>query len=173
VSARENETIRPCRSRPKKSATATAATPTPPRSSSSRSAALESNPESAALWCLRGDLVQTVAGRDADELAHDEARTAYEQALAFDPESLHANHELGVLLDLVDDDPEGAEPLLRAAVALGGGEPSALALARVLAQLGEEQQALVVLEEAPDPTSDRVCELRDEILAGDWSPDGD
>lgn len=132
-------------------------------------AALDVSPESAPLWCVRGDLIQAAGENGPHRL--EEARVSYERALDLDPQSYRANQELGLFCDLVDDDPEAAEPFLRAAVELGAGEASYLGLARVIAQLGDERTALEVLEAAPDPYSDDVSQLRDEIISGEWSPE--
>lgn len=132
-------------------------------------AALEDEPESVALWCVRGDLVQ--AAGEGGRLPLEEALASYERALVLAPDSAKANLEIGVFHDLVGDDPEAAEPFLRAAVEHGGGEAAYVALARVLAEMDDERGALEVLEEAPDPSSDEVSQLRDEILAGEWAPE--
>ena len=96
--------------------------------------AIEKEPTSSALWILRGDLIQLM---DDDSRPLSEARGSYETAIRHDPESAQAHEELGRFIDAVEDEPAKAEPFLRKAVALGGGDSARQGLSDVLEQLKE------------------------------------
>ena len=78
-------------------------------------------PESAKLWCIRGDLIQLGAEDVPHGLA--DALTSYERAIAIDPKCIEAYEEIGHFYDAVMDDAERAKPFFHQAAALKN-EPS-------------------------------------------------
>jgi tetratricopeptide (TPR) repeat protein len=75
-------------------------------------------PQSAKLWCIRGDLILLGAGEPTHEIA--DALASYEQAIAVDPKCAEAYEEIGYFYDLVMDDEERAKPFFRQAELLKG-----------------------------------------------------
>lgn len=94
-------------------------------------------PTSAALWCLRGDLMQ-LASEDAPPL--DEVVESYLKAAELEPGNPEPLESLGHFYDGVLDDPAGAEPYFRRAIALGAGSTAEQGLAEVLEQLAAQEE---------------------------------
>jgi hypothetical protein len=67
--------------------------------------AVQKFPDSAKLWCLRGDLIQL---GPADGPGLDEALACYERAVAIDPMFAEAYEEMGHFFDAVMPDPKRA-----------------------------------------------------------------
>jgi len=80
--------------------------------------AVRAFPQSAKLWCIRGDLIQLGSGEQTYELA--DALASYQQAIAVDPNCAEAYEEIGYFYDLVMDDPESAKPYFSKAAMLNG-----------------------------------------------------
>jgi len=133
--------------------------------------ALSEHPRSAALWCLRGVLIQLGAGEEPYDLPA--VLASYQRAIEIDPTFAEAHEGIGYYHDDLFDDPRSAEPSFRAAVDCGGGEYAFVGLARVLAQLGRRDEALALLRppSCPYATCDTVREIGDEIRDGLWEPD--
>jgi tetratricopeptide (TPR) repeat protein len=96
--------------------------------------ALAAYPSSAALWCLRGDIIQLGDGT-GPELP--EALASYERAVALDPNCAEAYEEIGNYFDVIEDNPAKAESYFRKAIELDGRESAHEALADVLEQLNQ------------------------------------
>jgi Tfp pilus assembly protein PilF len=92
-------------------------------------------PKSAALWVLRGDLIQL--GPDDPTYSLNDALSSYQAALKYEPDNAEALESIGCFLDAVNNSPAEAAPYLRKAVALGGGPSAQEALAQVLEQLAQ------------------------------------
>ncbi len=97
--------------------------------------ALARFPESAALWCLRGDVHQL--GEDEDGAAFETAEASYLKAAELDPRNPEPHESLGHLYDAIFDEPARAAECFRKAIALGAGPSAHEGLAEVLAQLDE------------------------------------
>lgn len=95
-------------------------------------------PDSPRVWILRGDLIQL--SDDLGTYSLDDVVSSYLIALRHAPENVEAFESLGRFLDAVRDDPEAAEPYLRRAVELGGGESAQQALSQVLLQLKRPEE---------------------------------
>jgi tetratricopeptide (TPR) repeat protein len=80
--------------------------------------AVRAFPQSAKLWCIRGDLIQLSSEDSPYELA--DALASYERALAADPKYVEAYEEIGYYYDLVMDDEERAKPYFERAAQLKG-----------------------------------------------------
>jgi len=98
--------------------------------------ALRLFPASAALWCLRGDLVQLCD----DDTRLEEVVESYLKAAELDPRNPEPLESLGHFYDGVLDDPAAAEPYFRQAIALGAGESARDGLAEVLEQLASTDE---------------------------------
>jgi Flp pilus assembly protein TadD len=92
-------------------------------------------PASAALWCLRGDVLQL--GDEDDGAAFETAEASYLKAAELEPGNPEPHESLGRLYDAIFDEPERAADSFRRAIALGAGESAREGLAEVLAQLDE------------------------------------
>ena len=92
-------------------------------------------PSSAALWCLRGDVLQL--GDDEDGAAFENAEASYLKAAELEPGNPEPHESLGRLYDAIFDEPERAVESFRKALALGAGESAREGLAEALAQLDE------------------------------------
>jgi tetratricopeptide (TPR) repeat protein len=97
--------------------------------------ALTRFPESAALWCLRGDVHQLGEGEDG--AAYETAETSYLKAAELDPRNPEPHESLGHLYDAILDEPQRAAECFRKAISLGAGDSAREGLAEVLAQLDE------------------------------------
>jgi tetratricopeptide (TPR) repeat protein len=98
----------------------------------------------------------------------EEVLRSYKEATRIDPEWAEAYEEIGYYYDVVADDPQQAVPAFRKAIALWAGLTAYLGLARALAELGEVQAALQVLDDCPDREDPHLRELREEILERQW-----
>lgn len=133
-------------------------------------AAVAEYPQSALLWCKRGDAIL---------LTHDphtsgpprEALECYRRAAAVDPACAEAWEEIGWYLDTHEDAFSDAEAAFRRAIKLGAPASARIGLARVLAQRGERDTALDALKDAEAVTGE--CEeieaMRKEIKEGIWN----
>ena len=96
--------------------------------------AIREHPASAALWILRGDLIQ-LCDDILDDYPLEEALRSYQRASRLAPDDPEPQIEMGHYLDAIADDPGGAVPHFRAAIELGGGEAATKGLADAVAQL--------------------------------------
>jgi tetratricopeptide (TPR) repeat protein len=125
-------------------------------------------PNSAKLWCIRGDLIQLGTSEAKYELNN--ALESYERAIAVDPSFAEAYESIGFFYDAVMDDPESAEPAFRKAIEFGAGQNSYYGLARVLAELNQMEEALKILapESCPHQDDPDIKQIKDEIESGMW-----
>lgn len=129
-------------------------------------------PGSAKLWCLRGDLIQ-LSTLEAQYELEDVVRS-YEKALSVDPNCAEAYESIGYFYDAVMGDPKSAEPAFQQAIRLGKGVQSYYGLARVLAELGRDEEALRLLTPKNCPYQEEaiIVEIAEEIRTGMWSGKG-
>lgn len=126
-------------------------------------------PNSSKLWCIRGDLIQLSTVEAEYEL--EDALRSYERAAAVESASADAYTEMGYFYDAVMADPASAEHSFQKAIDLGGGVQSYYGLARVLAELNREKEALSLLMPTRCPYAEEaeILEIREEIESGMWS----
>ena len=99
--------------------------------------AVRLHPDSAELWCLRGDVILLA---DEDEgYSVDEAATSYLEANRLAPDDPEPLESLGHFYDAVMDDPREAEGFFRRALELGAGDSAREGLAEALEQLEGER----------------------------------
>ena len=98
--------------------------------------ALTQYPDSPALWCLRGNLIQL---SDGCEFSLADAKDSYLQAIALNPDYAEAYEELGHFYNAVDENLTKSEEYFRKSIALGGSEESEKGLADVLEQMGKQR----------------------------------
>lgn len=129
-------------------------------------------PNSAKLWCIRGNLIQLSSIDAGYEL--EEALRSYEKAVSVDPKCSEAYEEIGYFYDTIMDAPKAAEPFFQKAIEFGAGAPSYHGLARVLAELNRAEEAVKLLsaENCSYHATADIVELIDEIRAGTWSDKG-
>ena len=127
------------------------------------------HPQSAKLWCWRGDLIQRAALEANYEL--DDALKSYKRALEIDPSNAEAYESIGYYEDAIMSNPASAESSFRKAIELGAGRDSYYGLARVLAELNRNAEALEVISSENCPFSDtaEIEEIRTEIKEGVWN----
>lgn len=128
-------------------------------------------PESAKLWCLRGDLIQLGSAESNYKL--DDSLQSYKKALKIDPSNSEAHESIGYFYDVHSDNLESAEKSFRKAIKCGAGKDSYYGLARVLAELNRKREALEILESnnCPYCNEAEIKEIRNEISSGVWSDD--
>ena len=126
-------------------------------------------PESAKLWCWRGDLIQMAALEAGYEL--DDALKSYERALEIDPINAEAYESIGYYGDVIMSNSASAESAFRKAIELGAGRNSYYGLARVLAELNRNTEALEVIspENCLYYETDEIQEIKAEIESGMWN----
>lgn len=123
---------------------------------------LERFPESTALWCFRGVLVQL--GPEDGEHDLEEARRSFDRALEIDPGCAEANEHLGWLTYVMDGDALGSLPHFRSAVAAGAGADAAAGLIRALVELGRLGEAQRAADAAAGLSSEELEEARADLL---------
>ena len=96
--------------------------------------ALREHPRSSELLVLRGDFIQLCDGDSPDHVLS-QALVSYRRANELAPDAPEPLMEIGNYLDAVEDDPAGAVPYFQAAVAKGGGQAAADALAKAMEQV--------------------------------------
>ncbi len=128
-------------------------------------------PNSSKLWCWRGDLIQMAALEANYEL--DDALKSYERALEIDPTNAEAYESIGYYEDAIMSNPVSAESPFRKAIELGAGRDSYYGLARVLAELNRNTEALEVIssENCPYYETAEIQEIKTEIEEGVWNDD--
>lgn len=124
-------------------------------------------PQSSALWCLRGHLIQV--GEDDMEYELSEALSSYTKAIEVDPSCAEAYEAIGYYYDVVDYDPEKAMVAFERAVELGAGVDSYVGLARVMAELKQDKKGIqAFLNNSPFRDTQEVKDIWAEISDGTW-----
>jgi tetratricopeptide (TPR) repeat protein len=133
--------------------------------------AVAEHPDSAKLWCWRGDLIQIASLEAGYEL--DDALKSYERALEIDPLNAEAYESIGYYEDVIMSNSASAESPFRKAIELGAGRDSYYGLARVLAELSRNTEALEVIssENCPYYETAEIQEIKTEIEEGVWNDD--
>lgn len=129
------------------------------------------HPQVAALWIARGDLVQLYDGDDARWPAT-EAMQSYTRAVEVEPVNPDGYEELGIWLEIHDEDRwDEAAVFLDEALARGAGPYAYIARARIHAATGGLQAALELLgpRACPFAMNEDVRATRRQIEDGDWS----
>lgn len=133
--------------------------------------AVEAYPNSATLWCLRGDIIQMGSEDIPYEIS--EALRSYQEAIRVDPGCAEAYESLGYYLDVHTQEYEKAEEAFRKALDLEQRIDTYVGLARVLAELGRDKNdILAFLDASPFGSgSIAIAEIRAEIVEGTWFPE--
>jgi tetratricopeptide (TPR) repeat protein len=128
--------------------------------------AVKECPNSAQLWCMRGDFIQV----SPDDMDYDllESLYSYSRAMEIDPAYSDAFESIGYYYDVIRADPASAEKPFRKAIEFGTGYDSYVGLARVLAQLDRRREAIQWLSADKCPFHDQldIRLVRDEITEG-------
>lgn len=125
-------------------------------------AMLKKYPKSAELWEYFGDLMQM----SDDEYPVERSQECYEKAIQCYPSFASAHESLGHLFDAYLDDFPKAEKCFLKAIEFGSGDSARIGLARVLAQMDREADALKQLDLCEDQANADLVELRGEIEEG-------
>lgn len=127
---------------------------------------LERFPDDPYLLDVLGDASQLV---DHPTLADDFAFQCYQRAVAADPTCWTAHVSLGHWYDIAEDFPK-SEQHFRKAIELGAGDQARIALASVIAQMGDRDAAFKLLDECEDSDDFDVATMRSEIADGMHDP---
>ena len=129
--------------------------------------AIDLYPHSAQLHCLMIDLLM-LNGTDVYQRAIPHA----EEVIRTDPDYAEAWESLGFLHDIYADNATSAEFAFRKAISLSAGPDSYSGLARVLAELGRQPEAVAVVLRGMNqyPDSDVLAKRMEEIRNGEWDP---
>lgn len=132
-------------------------------------AAVAEHPDSAVLWCRRGDAISLMHDPHA-EGPPSEALACYRHAAELAPSFAEAWEEIGHYLDTHLDAFEEAEAAFRKAIVLGAPASARIGLARVLAQRSERDAALDSLNgaESANGERDEIEAMRQGIKDGVW-----
>lgn len=130
--------------------------------------AVDEYPADAILWYDLG-IIMHRCSEDFGYTANDYLR-CFENSIKFDSRNAEAYQELGLVLDVYFSDYDKAEQALRKAIDFGAGHESYHGLARVLAQIGKTEDAILTLAESNCPFYDHpeIQKLRAEIVNGSW-----
>ena len=130
--------------------------------------AVAEHPESSLCWYDLGIIIQRCS-EDYGYTADDSLR-CFENSVKYDGTNPAAFQELGYVLDTYFDEYEKAERAFRTAIDLGAGYESYYGLARVLAEMDRNEQALDTLleENCPFWQHPEIQRLQTEILEGVW-----
>lgn len=125
--------------------------------------------DSAEVWIAVGNVLQLAS---VDTTVTVSPRTCYERAIEIDPQNAQAWTELGIWLDVFQDDSDGAMTALRKAVMLGAPPDAFAGLARLLSESGDRDAAFAMLDEGFAMHGEAKClvKYRSEIEAGKWDP---
>ena len=128
-------------------------------------------PDNAELWCWRGDLIQMASLEANYEL--EDALKSYQRALEVNPSNAEAYESIGYYEDAIMSNPTSGEIPFRKAIELGAGRDSYYGLARVLAELNRNTEALEVVspENCPYSETEEIQEIKTEIEEGVWYGD--
>jgi uncharacterized protein HemY len=111
--------------------------------------------------------------RDEGGYTREDFLRCFDNAVTCDSRNWEAHEELGYVLDVYFDEHIKAEQAFRTAIELGAGRESYYGLARVLAQAGRTDDAILSLSDGVCPFHDdpEIQKLRTEIVGGDWYRD--
>jgi tetratricopeptide (TPR) repeat protein len=125
-------------------------------------------PDSSDLWYSLGIIMSRCD--DSYEYSAKDYLRCFENAIKYDPTNAEAYQELGYVLDVYFDKYEEAEEAFKKAIEFGAGHESYYGLARVLAQMCKEDDALYCISEENCPYSEHpeINKLRTEIKDRDW-----
>ena len=130
--------------------------------------AVETYQNSAELQCWFGELILL---SDETRYRAADALSAYEKAVALDPEWAEPYENIGYLYDTYFNDFGQAESAFRKAIELGAEAESYTGLAGVLAQRGDQiAEILSFLDNCPFADESAIKKMRSEIEEGQWSP---
>lgn len=127
---------------------------------------LERFPDDPYLLDVLGDASQLV---DHPSLSDDFALQCYKRAVAADPTYWTACVSLGHWYDISEDFTNSARHF-RNAIELGAGDHARIALASVIAQMGDRDAAFKMLDECEDADDYDVATMRSEIADGMHDP---
>jgi tetratricopeptide (TPR) repeat protein len=129
-------------------------------------------PDSARLWCMRGDLIQL--GSEGGHHTLEDARRSYERALELEPSNVEALESLGYFFDAVQPDPLAAESYFLKAIERGASRGAFISLAELYLDSGRASEALAVLQPArcPHHTDSGVVLVRNEAAKALATRDG-
>ena len=132
--------------------------------------ALEAYPDSSSLWCIKGDFILLTTRAWDNDFDVDARIRCYEKAVDLDQTNYYSYEGLGYVMDVYRDDYVAAEQYFRKSILLGGGLPSFLGLARVLAETERRVSALNLIAEATSRFGKHpdIIELTAEIASGIW-----
>ena len=124
----------------------------------------ETYPNEPELWDFLGDLMQICKSHYPIE----ESMDCYRRAIECDRTYAPAHESLGWALDTYFDEFEESTRNFLLALEYGSGDSCRLGLARVLAQTGKTDVAILQLNQCNDQTMSDVINLRREIEGGIW-----
>ena len=127
---------------------------------------LERFPDDPHLLDVLGDASRLVAH---PLLTDDFAFKCYGRAVAADPTYWTAHVSLGHWYD-ISEDLKKSEKHFRKAIELGAGDHARVALASVIAQMGDRDAAFKLLDECEDANDADIATMRSEIADGMHDP---
>jgi hypothetical protein len=132
--------------------------------------AVADHPRASDLWYTLGIIIQRCG--DNYGFTADDYRLCFERSVDCDNANAEAHQELGFVLDVYFNDYRKAAQAFRAAVLAGAGQESYFGYARVLAEQGRTDAAVISLSEGSCPFWNQpdIERLRAEILSGRWCP---
>lgn len=130
--------------------------------------ACEAWPGSSEVMCAAAEVAVFAAGHGA-EIPFD-AVELYRRAIDASPVMVEAWEGLGAALDVLRGDAAGARDAFERAIELGAGPDGYAGLARLMAEAGDREAAVALLEGCPWLGDERVARMREEIAGGDWDP---
>ena len=119
----------------------------------------ESYPDDPYLWGILGDIAQMV---DRSAIGNGYSLQCYLNAVAADPNYGPAHNSLGYWYDIAEDY-VAAKRHFQIAIELGVGDTARIGLAKILAQMGHDDDAYKVLNGCDDTNSEHVAQVRREI----------
>lgn len=129
------------------------------------------NPHDYRLWDMRGNFIQ-LSNTEPSKYTLEDSKASYLKAIAINPDFAQGHESLGYYYDVIEEDYHSSVLHFRKALALEKRLNCYIGLARVLAQTGHKQEALLLLspESCPHAEDMDVQIMRQEIEAGMWAP---
>ena len=126
-------------------------------------------PNSASLWCMRGDSIQL--GPEDSPYSLKDALLPYENVVAIASSVSEVDESIGYYFAMIDSDIDRSEAAFREAIRCGAGESSVAGLAGVLYQQGYPASQIMPLVDQHDVEHSPVLrEIREEIVGGMEQP---